>query len=284
MENWVLILVAIIVLYVLANAFLYLWQDQFLFKPEKLPADFQFKYPNLAFKEYNIDIGKGANLNGIHFHIERPKGVVFYLKGNSKSIKGWGKFAIDFTRQGFDVVMVDYRGFGKSTGKRTEDEIKNDLQIVYGEIKKQVDEKYIVLYGRSLGSGFAAKLASMNNPRMLVLESPFYSLTSVAKRFVPFMPMSLILRYPIRTYKYLQYVNCPIKILHGTRDRLIPFATAVKLSQIKPDTTRLYPVIGAGHNNMHTFEDYHRMMEEILQAKMPQPVDPNETSLKFKRK
>ncbi|MGE0773155.1 MAG: alpha/beta hydrolase [Cyclobacteriaceae bacterium] len=284
MENWALILITTIVLYVLANAFLYLWQDQFLFKPEKLPPDFQFKYPNLAFKEYNIDIGKGANLNGIHFHIERPKGVVFYLKGNSKSIKGWGKFAIDFTRQGFDVVMVDYRGFGKSTGKRTEDEIKNDLQIVYDEIKKQVDEKYIVLYGRSLGSGFAAKLASMNDPRMLVLESPFYSLTSVARRFVPFMPMSLILRYPIRTYKYLQYVNCPIKILHGTRDRLIPFATAVRLSQIKPATTRLYPVIGAGHNNMHTFEDYHRMMEEILQSKLPQPVDPHETSLKFKRK
>ena len=69
---------------------------------------------------------------------------MIYLKGNSKSIKGWGKFAIDFTRMGYDVMMVDYRGFGKSTGKRTEDSIKDDLQYVYDRIKEQVDEKYII--------------------------------------------------------------------------------------------------------------------------------------------
>lgn len=282
---WVLpLLITLAVVYLIANVFLYFWQDQFLFKPEKLPKDFEFKYPNLDFKEYNFKMESGVNINGIHFKIDNPKGVVYYLKGNSRSIKGWGKFAIDFTRQGFDVVMVDYRGFGKSTGRRTEDDIKNDLQYVYDQIKLQVDERYIILHGRSLGSGFAAKLASLNNPRMLVLESPFYSLTKVAFRFLPFMPMSLIMRFPIRTYKYLQYVNCPIKILHGTNDRLIPFSTAVQLSKIKPEHTRLYAVIGAGHNNMHTHEEYHRMLEEILHSKLPREIDPLETSLNFKRK
>ncbi|MEQ8302092.1 MAG: alpha/beta hydrolase [Cyclobacteriaceae bacterium] len=284
MSTWIIVVIGLVTLYVLANVILYFWQDQFLFKPEKLPADFQFKYPNLSFEEHSIELEAGVNISAIHFRIEKPKGVVFYLKGNSKSIKGWGKFAIDFTRQGFDVVMADYRGFGKSTGRRTEEGIKNDLQLVYDKIKSQVDEKFIILYGRSLGSGFAAKLASLNIPRMLVLESPFYSLTSVTKRFVPFMPMSLIMRFPIRTYLYLKYVNCPIKILHGTNDKLIPFSTSVKLSKIKPDSTRLYPVIGAGHNNMHTFEEYHRMMEEILHSKLPKAVDPEETSLNFKRK
>lgn len=75
-----------------------------------------------------------------------------------------GKFAVDFTRHGYDVVMVDYRGFGKSMGRRTQKAIKRDLQVVYNKLRKMVDEKYIILYGRSLGSGFAAKLASMNNP------------------------------------------------------------------------------------------------------------------------
>lgn len=281
---WTTISIVVISLYIVGNIVIYFWQDQFLFKPEKLPADFEFKYPNLNFKEYNLEKAPGININGIHFSISNPKGIVFYLKGNSKSIKGWGKFAIDFTRQGFDVVMVDYRGFGKSTGKRTEDSIKDDLQYVYDFIKSQVDEKFIILYGRSLGSGFAAKLASVNNPRMLVLESPYYSLTKVTKRFVPFMPMSLLMRFPIRTYKYLQYVDCPIKIIHGTNDKLIPFSTAVTLSKINAKHTRLYPVIGGRHNNLHTFEEYHRMMEEILHAKLPQAIDPNETSLNFKRK
>lgn len=278
------ILILVGVAYIVANFIIYFAQERFLFKPEKLPKDFKFKYPNLNFQEYNLEKEPGVNINAIHFHIDDPKGVVIYLKGNSKSIKGWGKFAIDFTRMGYDVMMVDYRGFGKSTGKRTEDSIKDDLQYVYDRIKEQVAEKYIILYGRSLGSGFAAKLASTNNPRMLVLESPYYSLAKVTKRYIPFMPVSLLLKFPIRTHLWLKYVDCPIKIIHGTNDKLIPFKTAVALSKIRSENTRLYSVIGAGHNNLNTFEEYHRMMEEILNSKLPRRVDPSETSLNFRRK
>ena len=278
------IIIIVGILYIIANVVVYFWQEKFLFKPEKLPADFEFKYTNQDFEEYNIEVADGSNINAVHFKVNSPRGVVLYLKGNSKSIKGWGKFAIDFTRQGFDVIMVDYRGFGKSTGRRSEDDIKHDLQVVYDMIKKEVDEKYIIVYGRSLGSGFAAKLASINNPRLLVLESPYYSLTKVTKRYVPFMPISLLMRFPIRTYVWLKYVNCPIKIIHGTNDRLIPFKTAISLSKIHPDNTRLYSVIGGGHNNLHTFEEYHRMLEEILHSKLPQVIDPSETSINFKRR
>lgn len=278
------ILILVGVAYLVANFIIYFAQERFLFKPEKLPKDFQFKYPNLNFQEYNLEKEPGVNINAIHFHIDDPKGVVVYLKGNSKSIKGWGKFAIDFTRMGYDVMMVDYRGFGKSTGKRTEDSIKDDLQYVYDRIQEQVDEKYIILYGRSLGSGFAAKLASTNHPRMLVLESPYYSLAKVTKRYIPFMPVSLLMRFPIRTHLWLKYADCPIKIIHGTNDKLIPFKTAVALSKIRPENTRLYSVIGGGHNNLNTFEEYHRMMEEILNSKLPKRIDPSETSLNFRRK
>ena len=273
----------VLVIYFLANIIVYFWQEKFLFKPEKLPEDFEYKYPHENFKEYNIEVKPGVNINGVHFQLPDPKGVVLYLKGNSRSIKGWGKFAIDFLRLGFDVVMVDYRGFGKSTGRRSEEAIKQDLQLVYDQMKKQVDEKYIILYGRSLGSGFAAKLASTNHPRMVILESPYYSLRRVAKRYVPFMPLSLVLRFPVRTFVWLKYVKCPIKIIHGTNDRLIPLQTSVKLSKIRPDQTRLYPVIGAGHNNLHTFEEYHRFLEEILNSKLPKPVDATSTSLNFRR-
>ncbi|OEK01877.1 hydrolase [Roseivirga sp. 4D4] len=278
------ILIIVGIAYVVANFVIYFAQERFLFKPEKLPEDFEFKYPNLQFEEYNLEKEPGVNINGIHFRIAEPKGVVIYLKGNSKSLKGWGKFAVDFTRLGYDVLMVDYRGFGKSTGKRSEESIKDDLQYVYDKVREQVPEKYIILYGRSLGSGFAAKIASINHPRMLVLESPYYSLAKVTKRYIPFMPVSLLIKFPIRTYKWLKYVDCPIKIVHGTNDKLIPFKTAVSLSKVNAENTRLYPVIGAGHNNLHTFEEYHRMLEEILNSKLPGTIDPSETSLNFKRK
>lgn len=272
MANWLYILLVILGVYIFLSVLLYLLQDYFLFKPEKLSRDFQFLYNNQEIQEYNVDTRDGANINGLHFKAKEPKGVVFYLKGNSKSIRGWGKFAVDFTRHGYDVIMVDYRGFGKSTGRRTQKAVKRDMQVIYNKIKENVSEKYIILYGRSLGSGFAAKLASMNNPRMLILDAPYYSLSKVAKKFIPFMPLSLLIKFPMPTYKWLKYVNCPIHIIHGTDDRLIPYKTSVKLSRIKPKLTMLHTVIGGGHKNLNTFESYHKMLESIIKSK-PQKVD-----------
>lgn len=282
--NWGLIIAILIGLFLVLNIVAYFLQERLIFKPEKLPEDFEFKYENQVFDEYNIEVADGVNLNGVHFKVRQPKGIVLYLKGNSRSLKGWGKFAIDFTRHGFDVLMVDYRGFGKSTGIRTEDGIKKDLQYAYDELKKQVDERFIILYGRSLGSGFATKLASTNNPRMLVLDAPYYSMAHMAKRYMLVMPMSIIMRFPIKTYRWIEYVKCPIKILHGTNDKLIPFKTSIKLSKINAERTRMYPIIGGGHNNLHTYPQYHRFLEEILHAKLPKEIDPTTSSLSFKRK
>lgn len=272
MPYWVYSSLLVLGIYLVVSILLYFLQDYLMFKPEKLPKDFEFHYENQEIEEYNIETRDGAIINGIRFKSENPKGVVFYLKGNSQSIKGWGKFAVDFTRHGYDVLMVDYRGFGKSTGTRTQKAIKRDLQMIYDKIKEVTPEKYIILYGRSLGSGFAAKLASMNNPRMLVLDAPYYSLSKVAKKYIPFMPLSLLLKFPMPTYKWLKYVNCPIHILHGTDDRLIPYKTSVKLSKIKPKSTRLYTVIGGGHKNLNTFPEYHKMLSEIIVSK-PTKVD-----------
>lgn len=272
MPVWAHILLLLLAAYLFISVLLYILQDYLMFKPEKLPADFQFYYENQETEEYNVETRDGAVINGLRFKAKDPKGVVFYLKGNSKSIKGWGKFAVDFTRHGYDVLMVDYRGFGKSTGRRTQKAIKRDMQVVYEKIRQKVDEKYIILYGRSLGSGFAAKLASMNNPRMLILDAPYYSLRHVAKKYIPFMPLSLLLKFPMPTYKWLRYVQCPIHIIHGTDDHLIPYKSSVKLSKIKPRQTTLYTVIGGGHKNLNTFESYHKMLQDIITSR-PVKID-----------
>ncbi len=277
MPGWLTTLLIIVAIYLVISIALYVVQDFFLFRPEKLPEDFQFYYEHQEFEEYNIETRDGANINGLRFKTSNPKGVVFYLKGNSRSIKGWGKFAVDFTRHGYDVIMVDYRGFGKSTGRRSQKAIKRDMQMIYNKIKENVAEKYIILYGRSLGSGFAAKLASMNNPRMLILDAPYYSLSKVAKKFIPFMPLSLLIKFPMPTYKWMRYVQCPIHIIHGTDDALIPYKTSVKLSKIKPGLTTLHTVIGGGHKNLNNFEAYHQMLSQIVNSK-PKAVDLEGTS------
>jgi uncharacterized protein len=278
-----LILLIILGLIVLILLFVYFFQERFIFHPEKLPKDFQFHYKNQQVEEYNIEIKKGVKINGLHFKTKNPKGVVYYLKGNSRSIKGWGKFAVDFTYHGWDVLMIDYRGFGKSTGRRRLKGMHQDVQRVYDEIKKKVEEKYIIIYGRSLGTGFATKLASMNNPRLLILVCPYYSILKNIQRYIPLQSLSLVVKYPMPTFKWLKYVTCPIKIIHGTNDKVIPFNTSIKLSKIKPKLTRLYPVIEGGHKDIHNFESYHRALKEILNSKLPETVDKEKTSLGYQR-
>lgn len=279
MIPWISTLITILIIYIAVSVILYYVQDYMLFKPEKLPKDFQFHYENQDIKEYNLETRDGAIINGLLFKPkEKSKGIVLYLKGNSKSIKGWGKFAVDFTRLGYNVLMVDYRGFGKSTGKRSQKAIKRDLQEVYNKIKTLTSENRIVIYGRSLGSGFAAKLASINNPRMLILDAPYYSLTKVTSRYMPFMPLSILLKYPLPTYKWLKYVQCPIHIIHGTQDQLIPFKTSVKLSKVNPKLTTLHTVIGGGHKNLNNFESYHLMLQNILNGEK-KTIDLSKTSI-----
>lgn len=282
MPYWLHILVIVLIVYVTISIALYYLQDYMLFKPEKLPKDFEFYYDNQDIVEYNLETRDGATINGVLFKPKiQSKGIVLYLKGNSKSIKGWGKFAVDFTRHGYNVLMVDYRGFGKSTGRRSQKAIKRDLQEVYNKIKERTTEDRIILYGRSLGSGFAAKLASMNDPKMLILDAPYYSLTKVTARYAPFMPLSLLIKYPLPTYKWLKYVKCPIHIIHGTNDNLIPYKTSVKLSKVNPKLTKLHTVIGGGHKNLNNFESYHKMIHEILNSK-PQSIDLSTTSIHVK--
>ena len=279
MAYWVSTTLIILGIYVAVSIALYYLQDYMLFKPEKLPKNFQFDYENQDTKEYNLETRDGAVINGLRFFPKgESKGVVLYLKGNSKSIKGWGKFAVDFTRHGYNVVMVDYRGFGKSTGKRSQKALQRDLQLVYNKLKEQTTEDRIILYGRSLGSGFATKLASINNPKLLILDAPYYSLTKVTARYAPFMPLSLLIKYPLPTYKWIKYVRCPIHIIHGTDDTLIPYKSSLKLSSINPKLTTLHSVIGGGHKNLNNFESYHKMLDDILNTH-PKSIDLENTSI-----
>ncbi|MEX0635567.1 MAG: alpha/beta fold hydrolase [Ferruginibacter sp.] len=254
----------IILGYIALIAIVYFVQDRFIFKPEKLKADFKYKY-NSPFKELFFDIAPGVRINGLHFTVDKPLGLVLYLHGNSRSIKGWAKYAIDFLRYDYDVVLVDYRGFGKSTGKRSEHDLLNDMQFVYDTLSVQYTEHHIVVYGRSLGSGFAAKIASDNKPRYLILDAPYYSFKKVIERFLPILPVRLLLRYHIRTDKWIRHVNCHTYILHGTKDFLIPISNSEKLQAINPRKITLIRIEGGGHNNLPSFNEYHNFIRSILQ-------------------
>lgn len=248
---------------ILLSIITYFFQEKFIFKPEKLKQDFQFKY-DAPFREYFFDIEPGVRINGLHFFRENPKGLILYFHGNTRSIKGWAKYARDFYRYDYDVVLVDYRGFGKSTGKRSEKEMLSDMQFIYERLKEQYKEDHLIIYGRSMGSGFASKLAADNNPRYLILDAPYYSFRKVVERFLPILPVRLVLRFHLRTDKWIQEVKCHTYIIHGTKDRLIPISHSEKLQKINPYLITLIRIHGGHHNDLPSFDEYHNFVRDIL--------------------
>jgi pimeloyl-ACP methyl ester carboxylesterase len=249
--------------YILLLIIVYLVQERFIFKPEKLTQDFAYKY-DVPFKELFFDVEQGVRINGLHFTCEKPHGLILYFHGNTRSIKGWAKYAKDFARYKYDVVLVDYRGFGKSTGKRSEKDMLNDMQFVYDSLAAQYTEHHMIVYGRSLGSGFAAKIASDNKPRYLILDAPYFSFAKALQRFLPILPMRFLLRYHLRTDKWIKHVNCHTYILHGTKDWLIPISNSEKLQAINPTKITLIRIKGGGHNNLPSFNEYHNILRDIL--------------------
>jgi pimeloyl-ACP methyl ester carboxylesterase len=256
-------IIYIIAGYAALMLFVYLIQERLIFKPEKLKPDFVYKY-DIPFKELFIDVAAGVRINGLHFYAKNPLGLILYFHGNTRSIKGWAKYARDFYRYQYDVVLVDYRGFGKSTGRKSEKEMLNDVQIVYDTLAVQYHENHIIVYGRSLGSGFAAKLASDNSPRYLILDSPYYSFTKAVQRFIPVLPMRYVLRYRLQTDKWIRKVNCHTYIIHGSKDWLIPISQSQELQQLNPRKITLITIEGGDHNNLPSFPEYHNFLRDIL--------------------
>ena len=115
-----------------------------------------------------------------------------------------------------------------------------------------------------MGSGIAARVASWNRPKLLILDSPYLSFFHQVKRFGFFLPLKWLLKYQLRTDLFIRKVEAPIFIVHGRKDRLIPFQHSERLKAIAPEQVRLFPIADGGHNNLPAFADYHEWLYDVL--------------------
>ncbi|MFD2725402.1 alpha/beta hydrolase [Hyunsoonleella rubra] len=246
------------------STLLYFMQEKLLFLPSVLPQDYQFESLH-SFEEINLKADDGGTLNAIHFKLEAPKGVILYFHGNAGDLSRWGTIAEFFVDKGYDVLIMDYRNFGKSTGKLSETAFYTDAQLFYDYLKTNYAESDITLYGRSLGTGIATFLASENNPKQLVLETPYYSMAHVGKSRYPILPVDTLLKYRFPTFEFIQKVKCPILMFHGTDDGVIPYDSAEKLFQNAPKPQTIFITIkGGNHNNLIEFETYRNAIEDLF--------------------
>jgi len=241
-------------------------QESLIFFPETLPQDFRYSFPG-RFSEVRVPV-QGAEINALHFHADSPKGVILYLHGNAGSLRTWGEIAPDFTRHGWDLFLPDYRGYGKSTGKIRDDKtLHDDAAALFAHLKGLYPPERIVLYGRSLGTGIAVKLAAGERPRAVILESAYSSFVDVAKFHYPYLPrwfLNLFMKYTLRTDRWIGAVACPVYLFHGTRDDIIPFASSERLMPLIRGEKRLVAIPGGGHNDLDAYAQYHEELANIL--------------------
>jgi uncharacterized protein len=259
------ILWIVLLLYGVAIVVYFLLQERFIFiavhSSNKTSYDLASEHT-----EVFLDTPFNGRIHGLHIKTsEKSKGVILYFHGNTGSIKRWGVVAEELCSFGFDVFIMDYRGYGKSRGRRSERAMHNDCEMVFQHLLKSYSEEKIVIYGRSLGSGFATKLALGHPICKLVLETPFYSLLEVAEQQAPYIPIGFLLRFPLRSDEIIEYLKNPLIIFHGTRDRTVPYKSGLKLyEKATTPNKRMVTIPGGRHNDLAKFALFREKMRAFL--------------------
>lgn len=259
------VLLPLSIIYVAICLFLYFFQEKIIFRPEALPLDHEFNFP-IPFEELNFHPKPGVVINAVKFKVSQPRGIVYYLHGNSGSLQSWGSVAKIFVDKNYEVLLIDFRTFGKSSGIISQRGLYNDANFIYDALRRQYKEEKIILYGRSIGSGIASFVAARHRPKALILEAPYYSFKDLASYYYPWLPLSLLLRYNLRTDKHVAATSCPIYIFHGTNDKIVYHGSTEKLTRLLKPGDKVFSIEGGTHNDLELWAEYSDNILSILES------------------
>jgi uncharacterized protein len=239
-------------LYAATLTWIYVKQEALLFHPAPLSADHTFAIPDVREVKVEVD---GATLFALHLRLPQPKGLVFFLHGNGGNLATWFTSAAFYRRANFDLFMLDYRGYGKSTGHiESEAQLRADVRTAWDQVAPLYAGKRTVIYGRSLGTALAAGLAAQVQPDLTILVSPYWNMEELVRIHFPLVP-TMLLRYPLATNVDVGAIRTPILILHGEDDAMIPVAQGIRL-QAAAAQAEIVRVPGASHGDVHRFAPY----------------------------
>jgi fermentation-respiration switch protein FrsA (DUF1100 family) len=226
------LLAGLALIYVALGVTLYLFQGSMVFLAnlpgralEATPADIGLKYEDVQF-----DTADGERLHGWYLPAVNARGVLLFFHGNAGNISHRLESIMIFNRLGLDVLIVDYRGYGRSTGKPTESGTYRDAQAAWNYllVERQAPPGRIVIFGRSLGGAvgawLAAGLPAEQTPAAVIIESSFTSGADMARRLYPVYPARLLTRLKYPVVDYAARLKCPVLVVHSRNDEIIPFS------------------------------------------------------------
>lgn len=238
--------------YILAGIFLFVFQRNFLYLPSQAISH------NFKTLQYNVD---EASINIIVLNEGKAKAII-YFGGNGESVVSNAE-AFSKTFKDHTIYLMNYRGYGQSTGSPTEAALFADAQYLYDAVDDQ--HKAIAVIGRSLGSGIAVYLASTRAVSQLVLVTPYDSMLNVIKNMRPIFPISLLLKDQYDSESRVQDINAKTLVILAENDRVILKKNSLQLiRQFPPAQITVEVIKNTGHNTLSSYDIYYQLLEGFM--------------------
>lgn len=245
-ESFIKIIRVLVIVYVLMCLGVYFFQAKLVFvpsvgAPEYTPDNMGLEYEDLILKSAD------ESIHAWFVPSQENKGTVFFCHGNAgnlghrlSTIRAWNSI-------GMNILLFDYRGFGKSTGSPSEKGSYEDAQACYKWLEENGKlKKPFIIHGRSLGGGVASWVAKNFDSDALILESTFTSVPDMGAHYYPFLPIRLISSIHFPTEERLKNFTKPLLIIHGKEDKVIPYFMGKKMAE---QTNAKFLELRGGHNS-----------------------------------
>lgn len=245
-------------------------QDQLIFQARKLPESYIFNFTQ-RFREVSFKAGDGGQVSGVEFsaatNCQNERGGLLFVHGNATSVEGLAGRVSDFTDRCYRSLFVDFRPFGKSKGKLSENSLILDSQAGFDLLEEEAGVGRVIVFGQSLGTGLAVWLAATRNVKNLLLEAPYLSLLELVEERYSLFPVKWMLRYPLRSDLLISKVSAPISIFHGSLDTTIPIEHGRALAKLAPGQVTFVELPGGTHFNVPGFPQYQAELDRVLGPK-----------------
>jgi fermentation-respiration switch protein FrsA (DUF1100 family) len=228
---------------------LYFIANRSVYFPSKYPEGLWDWQAQLRAADVWLDTPDGFRIHA--WLVNRPDArfVTLYLHGNAGNITDRYSHIREITAAGSSILMLDYRGYGKSNGQPTERGIYIDAETAYDHlVKAGYRPDQIIVHGESLGTAVAVDLASHRRCAAVVLEAPFTSAKDVARTVLPVIGPMLVWSFDSR--EKIGRIHAPMLVIHGNRDEIIPLRLGQALFAAAPEPKSFWIVPGAGHNDI----------------------------------
>jgi hypothetical protein len=247
------VLLVALVCYVGLVAVMYLAQRKLMYFPyaaRMAPADADFPQA----REVDLTAADGVRILAWTVPPKAGKPVVLYLHGNGGSVAHRVPRFRKLVDDGTGLVALSYRGYGGSDGNPTEDGLIADGRAAYDFASATWPDARIVLWGESLGTGVAVALAGEKDVAAVILEAPFTSTADVAFSAYPFIPVRLLMKDQFRSDDRIGKVKAPVLVMHGARDRVVPFRMGERLYALANEPKQFVRFADGGHEDLDRYD------------------------------